>query len=263
MLRDLRTACERSELRLEYQPIVSAIDGRIIGVEALVRWSHPTRGLVPPGTLIPLAEQSGCIDEIGRWVLDQACRDQRRWRGTEELKVSVNVSAHQLMSHDFAATVEDVLRATGTPPEVVTLEVTESVFLQDSERALVVLNDLKRLGLTLALDDFGTGYSSLSYLRRFPVDVVKIDRTFVAELGGDQASLAIVSAVVDLAHALGLTVVAEGVETPGQHREVAALGCDACQGYHFARPMPADEMDALMLDGVANGNPRLPALTAP
>jgi diguanylate cyclase (GGDEF)-like protein len=260
---DLRRACADGELRTEYQPIVSTLDGRIIGVEALVRWDHPTLGLVLPTTLIPLAEQSGAITEIGRWVLEQACRDRRRWRGhhqPDDLEISVNVSAHQLMSREFASTVEEVLQSTRTDPRLLTLEVTESVFLQDSQRALVVLNDLKQLGVMLALDDFGTGYSSLSYLKQFPVDIVKIDQGFVADMEQDESSHAIVSAVVDLAHALRLTVVAEGVETVGQHDEVAALGCDASQGYYFARPMPADALDLLMSHRVADDNPHLPRL---
>ena len=256
--RDLRQACARNELLLEYQPIVGTVDRRIIGVEALVRWLHPSRGLVPPTTLVPLAEQSGTITAIGRWVLEQACRRGNTSAATRALPVSANVSAYQLMSPNFAATVEDVLLSTHIDPGLVTLEVTESVFLQDSQRALVVLQDLKHLGVTLALDDFGTGYSSLSYLKRFPVDIVKIDRGFVADLGKDHATRAIVSSVVDLAHALGLTVVAEGVETVRQHEEVEDLGCEACQGYYFARPMSADALNALMNRRVSDGNPRLP-----
>ncbi|MEA2614796.1 MAG: hypothetical protein QOE72_579, partial [Chloroflexota bacterium] len=158
--RDLRGACRGGELRMEYQPIVRTVDGRIVGVEALLRWAHPSRGLVSPSTLVPLAEQAGLITEIGQWVLEQACRDLRSWRDhhhTDDLAVSVNVSAHQLMSADFTATVEDVLLTTDTAPELVTLELTESVFVRDSQRALLVLNNLKRLGVMLALDDFGTG----------------------------------------------------------------------------------------------------------
>jgi diguanylate cyclase (GGDEF)-like protein len=263
--RDLYGACRGGELRMEYQPIVRTVDGRIVGVEALLRWAHPSRGLVSPSTLIPLAEQAGLITEIGQWVLQQACRDLRTWRDhhhTDDLAISVNVSAHQLMSTDFTATVEEVLLTTGTAPELVTLELTESVFVRDSERALLVLNDLKRLGVMLALDDFGTGYSSLTYLNRFPVDIVKIDQGFIANLGRDRSSHAIVSAVVMLAHALTLTVAAEGVETVRQHDDVAALGCDACQGYYFARPMPAEAFDALMGHRAVGGNPRLPVLTS-
>jgi diguanylate cyclase (GGDEF)-like protein len=263
--RDLRGACRGGELRMEYQPIVRTVDGRIVGVEALLRWAHPSRGLVSPSTLVPLAEQAGLITEIGQWVLEQACRDLRSWRDhhhTDDLAVSVNVSAHQLMSADFTATVEDVLLTTDTAPELVTLELTESVFVRDSQRALLVLNDLKHLGVMLALDDFGTGYSSLSYLNRFPVDIVKIDRGFIANLGHDRSSHAIVSAVVALAHALSLTVAAEGVETVRQHDDVAALGCDASQGDYFARPMPAEAFDDLMGHRVAGGNPLLPVLAA-
>jgi diguanylate cyclase (GGDEF)-like protein len=263
--RDLHRARRGGELRIEYQPIVRTVDGRIVGAEALLRWAHPSRGLVSPSTLIPLAEQAGLITEIGQWVLEQACRDLRSWRDhhhTDDLAISVNVSAHQLMSADFTATVEDVLLTTDTAPELVTLELTESVFVRDSQRALLVLNDLKRLGVMLALDDFGTGYSSLSYLNRFPVDIVKIDQGFIANLGRDRSSHAIVSAVVTLAHALSLTVAAEGVETVRQHDDVGALGCDACQGYHFARPMPAEAFDALMGHRVVGGNPRLPLLAS-
>jgi diguanylate cyclase (GGDEF)-like protein len=263
--RDLRGAYRGCELRMEYQPIVRTVDARIIGVEALLRWEHPSRGPVSPTMLIPLAEQTGLITEIGQWVLEQACRDLGAWHDhhhTDDLAVSINVSAHQLMSADFTATVEAVLLTTDTAPGLVTLELTESVFVRDSQRAIVVLNDLKRLGVILALDDFGTGYSSFSYLNRFPVDIVKIDQGFIANLGRDKSSHAIVSAVVTLAHDLNLTVGAEGVETVRQHDDVAALGCDACQGYYFARPMPAEAFDALMGQRVAGANPRLPVLAS-
>nr|MDP9337134.1 bifunctional diguanylate cyclase/phosphodiesterase [Actinomycetota bacterium] len=259
--RDLHDAPRRGELRTEYQPIVDTRDGRIAGVEALLRWDHPARGLVTPTVLVPLAEQSGLITEIGRWVLEQACPDRHRWRNgeTDELTMSVNVSAHQLMSPDYAAGVAAVLARTDTEPELVTLEMTESVFVQDSERALVVLNELKHLGVALALDDFGTGYSSLNYLKRFPIDIVKIDRGFVADMEYDGASQAIVFAVIELAHALGLTVVAEGVETAAQHAQLASLGCDSCQGYYFARPMAAADLDVMMRPRVG-GTVLLPAL---
>jgi EAL domain-containing protein (putative c-di-GMP-specific phosphodiesterase class I) len=246
--RDLRGAATRGELRTDYQPIVETGDGRITGLEALLRWAHPSRGLVSPATLVPLAEQSGLITEIGLWVLDQACQDRHRWQSCRqhgELTMSVNVSAHQLMSPDFADTVAAVLVNTQTDSKLVTLEVTESLFVQDSRRALVVLEDLKHLGVMLAIDDFGTGYSSLSCLKRFPIDIVKIDQSFVAELERDQASHAIVFAVVELAHTLGMTVVAEGIEYAEQHRRLVALGCDFCQGFYFARPMSADDLDTL------------------
>ncbi|MCU1428396.1 MAG: hypothetical protein JWL83_2396, partial [Actinomycetia bacterium] len=262
--RELRGAPSRGELRTEYQPIVDTADGRIAGLEALIRWANPGRGLVTPTLLVSLAEQSGLITEIGRWVLERACTDRRRWKNgheTDTMTMSVNVSAYQLMSPDYAATVAAVLFGTDTDPKLVTLEVTESVFVQDSERALVVLNELKHLGVNLALDDFGTGYSSLTYLKRFPIDIVKIDQGFVADLQHDEASHAIVNAVIELAHTLGMVVVAEGVETAEQHRQLAMLGCDFCQGFYFAHPTPADDIDTL-LHGHAGEAVLLPALAA-
>ena len=258
--RDLEGVVGRGELHLDYQPIVNAADGRLSGVEALLRWSHPNRGLVSPSVLIPVAEQTGQINEIGGWVLKQAWADRNAWqrRRPDTLAVSVNVSAHQLMSVGFAQSVEDVLGAGEADHPLLTLEVTESVFVRDSNRALVVLNDLKDMGVTLALDDFGTGYSSLGYLKRFPVDIVKIDRSFVADLERDPASRTIVAAVIALAHGFGMSVVAEGVETTQQHRQLNALGCDACQGYYFARPMPAATLDAIIRLGTDGAGPQLP-----
>jgi diguanylate cyclase (GGDEF)-like protein len=249
--RDLRGALARGELRTEYQPIVATADGRITGVEALLRWTHPIHGVVGPQTAIPLAERSGLISEIGRWVLERACLDRQKWPRHDDpygLDISVNVSAHQLMAPDFAASVAAVLEQTNTDPGVVTLEVTESVFLRDSDRALVALNDLKEIGVMLALDDFGTGYSSLSYLKRFPVDVVKIDRVFISDLDHNPDSRLIVNAVVSLAHGLCMSVVAEGVESVEQYKEVAALDCDSCQGFYFARPTSAHTLDTLLSD---------------
>jgi diguanylate cyclase (GGDEF)-like protein len=248
--RDLRGALARGELRTEYQPIVATTDGRITGVEALLRWTHPVHGNVAPQTAVPLAERSGLITEIGRWVLERACLDRQKWPRNDDpygLDISVNVSAHQLMAPDFPATVAAVLEETNTDPGVVTLEVTESVFLRDSDRALVALNHLKEIGVMLALDDFGTGYSSLSYLKRFPVDVVKIDRVFISDLDHNPDSRLIVNAVVALAHGLCMSVVAEGIETAEQYKEVAALECDSCQGYYFARPTSANMLDTMLM----------------
>ena len=258
--RDLRGALARGELRTAYQPIVSTANGRITGAEALLRWTHPTHGIVAPDTAVPLAERSGLITEIGRWVLERACVDRHQWPRHEqsgELEISVNVSAHQLMAPDFAATVASVLADTKTDPELVTLEVTESVFLRDSERALLALRDLKQIGVMLALDDFGTGYSSLSYLKRFPVDIVKIDRVFISDLDYNPDSRLIVNAVVALAHGLCMSVVAEGVESAEQYKEVAALDCDSCQGFYFAAPSSADSLDTLLASG-GGSNLRLP-----
>jgi EAL domain-containing protein (putative c-di-GMP-specific phosphodiesterase class I) len=249
---DLQHALRGDELHTVYQPIVTTGDGVITGFEALLRWRHPTRGPVPPATFIPLAEQSSLIGDIGAWVLDRACADQRRWqiqRPTLDLGIAVNVSTRQLMAAGFPDTVADVLQVQHIRPELLTLEITESVFVRDSKRALMVLNDLKDLGVMIALDDFGTGYSLLSYLNQFPVDIVKIDRTFVANLGNDSVRNIIVTAVVQLAHALQMSVVAEGIETIDQHRTVTALGCDSSQGYYFGRPMPAGNVDALLHGG--------------
>jgi diguanylate cyclase (GGDEF)-like protein len=260
---DLRGALARGELRAVYQPIIATGDGRVTGAEALLRWDHPSRGSVAPTLFIPLAEQSDLITGIGRWVLDRACRDRfcrPDASGTDDLNMSVNVSANQLMAPDFTATVAAVLSGADTDPTMVTLEMTESVFVQDTERALVVLGELKDLGVTLALDDFGTGYSSLTYLKRFPIDIVKIDQDFVADLERDEASYSIVSTVVELAHLLGMTVVAEGVETTGQHEQLVALGCDYCQGFYFARPMSADDLHTLIQLPESSGTLHPPAL---
>ena len=262
MERQLRGAHRRGELRTEYQPIVATRDGHIVGVEALLRWDRPSGDVVLPDVLVPLAEQSGLITEIGRWVLERACPDRNRWhdRGsTDDLTVAVNVSALQLMSADFPATVATVLSQTGTDPRLLTLEVTESVFVQDSERAQVVLGELKKIGVNLALDDFGTGYSSLNYLKQFPIDLVKIDQGFVADMDQQPASHAIVSAVIELAHLLGMTVVAEGVETVGQRNQLAALGCDYCQGFYFAHPMPAGTLESLLSRRVSGATVHLPS----
>jgi diguanylate cyclase (GGDEF)-like protein len=248
--RSLAGAAERGELELAYQPIVAAVDARPAAVEALVRWKHPVRGLVAPTVLIPLAEQSGLISEVGSWVLTQACSDQQLWRAQEsrDLAVAVNVSAHQFMSPGFANSIGEVLETAAIKPEALILEVTESVFVGDADRALAVFDALKDLGVKLSLDDFGTGYSSLSYLMNFLVDSVKVDRAFTANLVGDPSSQTIVSAIIDLAHDLGISVVAEGVETAEQHLELARLGCDFCQGYYFAVPGPASQLGLVERD---------------
>jgi len=243
---DLAHAVTRHELRLEYQPLVRVIDGRVISVEALLRWDHPEKGLISPAVLVPLAEQSNDIIAIGEWVLEQACIDRHRWEGepgTGDLVMAVNVSAHQLMAPDFVAMVERILAATNTKAEYLCLEVTEGVFVEDSRHALAVLSHLKRLGVCVALDDFGTGYSSLSYLRDYPVDIVKIDKSFIIDLTEDTSSHAIVAKTIELAHLLKLIVVCEGVETIEQYRLVSALRCDFCQGFYFSRPMTSGIID--------------------
>lgn len=246
--RDLGTALAHDEIHAVYQPIVTTGDRVIVGFEALMRWTHPVVGAVPPTTFIPLAESADLITGIGSWMLRRACADRRHWQVLQpsDLDIAVNVSTQQLMSATFVDTVVAALEAEDTEPQRLILEITESVFVHDSTHALTVLNDLKDLGVKIALDDFGTGYSSLGYLNQFPVDTVKIDRTFVANLATDRVSHIIADAVVGLAHALDINVVAEGIETEEQHRQVVALGCDAGQGFYYARPMPVDGIDELV-----------------
>jgi diguanylate cyclase (GGDEF)-like protein len=245
---DLRIALsyaeERGELRIDYQPIVRTDDRGVEGVEALLRWDHPSRGPIPPSTMVTLAEQSGLIVEIGRWVLEQACTD--RLRGSlahPDLMMSVNVSAFQLMAPDFVSMVSSILFDTDTEANLLTLEITEGALVRDTHRAHIVLDELKELGVRLALDDFGTGYSSLNYLKQFPVDVVKIDQTFVTDIARDRSSYAIVSKTIELAHLLDLSVVCEGVETEQQYRVLDGLGSDFCQGFYFGRPAGVATLD--------------------
>lgn len=245
---DLRKAHQRGELRIEYQPILATADRRITGAEALMRWCHRVLGPVDPESFIMLAEQSGLIIDIGRMVLTEACREMSSWPAPagQELGVAVNVSPYQLMSAAFVPLVEQVLAETGVAADRLTLEVTEGSLIQDRQRALMVLESLRRLGVRIALDDFGTGSSSLSNLRDFPVDVVKIDRSFVSALGSDSQSLPIVEAVVVLARRLGMLSVAEGVETDQQYACVRELGCDYFQGHHFSSSVSASAFRELV-----------------
>jgi diguanylate cyclase (GGDEF)-like protein/PAS domain S-box-containing protein len=244
----LRRGIDRGELRLHCQPLVSLSDeGRIEGFESLVRWEHPERGLVPPGAFIPVAEETGLIVPLGTWVLRETCATLREvidTTGMTWLQASVNVSPRQLQRPDFVAEVQSALDENGLAPESLVVEITESVIMEAG--AAVVLRALKDVGVQLAMDDFGTGYSSLAHLRRFPLDVIKVDRSFVAALGDGQGS-SIAGAIVSLAQALGLRTVAEGIEDDEQCRAVRALGCDLAQGFLFARPMPADELTRLLV----------------
>jgi EAL domain-containing protein (putative c-di-GMP-specific phosphodiesterase class I) len=252
---------DRDELYLDYQPIVDTLDGRLTGAEALLRWTHPSRGLVSPLLVIPLAERSGQIVEIGQWVLRKAWAERQRWdtAGRRDLAVSVNVSVNQLMAAGFADMVATVLLAGSSDPSLLTLEVTESAFVQDSARAVVVLRSLHDIGVKLALDDFGTGYASLSYLLNYPVHTIKVDHTFVAKVGQSAANSAVVAALIELGHNLGMHVVSEGVETAEQRDELSRLGCDSSQGFYFARPMSASVLDALIHDNVNGLGVHLPA----
>ena len=242
---DLRRALQAGdELWVAYQPFYALPDERISGVEALLRWDHPERGAIPPSEFIPVAEDSGLIVDLGELVLRTACRDAARW---PELSISVNVSARQMELTGMPGVVGAVLRETGLEPERLALEITEGLLLEDTPAIAETLQALRRLGMRLMLDDFGTGYSSLAYLRRHPIDALKIDRAFVADLGEDgEGDAAIVQAIVGMAKALGMQVVPEGVETAGQLRRLTALGCDFAQGFHLSRPLPAAELEALL-----------------
>ena len=238
---DLRYAIENDQLVMEYQPIFS-LDGRkLIGVESLVRWRHPTQGTISPASFITLAEECGLILPLGEWVLRQALREARRWKG---LKVAVNVSAIQFRQKDFVQTVQALLDESGVEPSQLELELTESVLLADADQAEDAMIELRAMGVRLALDDFGTGYSSLIYLRRFAFDKIKIDKSFLESTESTGESAIIVHSIVHLGRALGLTVTAEGVETQDQHRFLQALGCHELQGFLFSQPVSAAEIDA-------------------
>ncbi len=238
MQRDLRHAVARNELTLHFQPKLRATTGELAGVEALLRWHHPTRGMVSPAEFIPVAERFGLIGELGQWVIDEACRHLRVWHDLGlDIPVAVNLSVHQLRQPDLEQRVREALRRHRVPARMLLMEITESVAMEDIEASLRVFDMLDQIGVRLSIDDFGTGYSSLSYLRRLPARQLKIDRSFVRDLDSSLDAQAIVEAVVRLAHALGLKVVAEGVETQDQADILAQLHCDELQGFLFARPM--------------------------
>ena len=242
---DLRRAVERGEFELHYQPKVDLMTGEVMGAEALVRWRHPERGLRPPADFVPAAEETGLIVPMGRWVLEEACRQAREWQlrhaSGRPFEVNVNLSARQFRDPGLVGGVCDALAKTGLAPAGLVLEITESALMEDAPANLAALRRLKSLGVRLAIDDFGTGYSSLSYLNRLPVDHLKIDRSFVAVLGEDAGGGAIVSATVALARALGLLTVAEGVETEGQLARLRELACDLAQGFYLGRPVPGED----------------------
>ncbi|HEY7397073.1 MAG TPA: EAL domain-containing protein [Gaiellaceae bacterium] len=245
---ELRRAVDAGEFTLDFQPVVDLGGGAISGYEALLRWQHPELGQVGPLDFIPLAEETGLIVPLGKWVLEEACR-----RGTNlhaelgrAVRMSVNVSARQLQHPDFVGHVEHALRASGFSPACLTLELTETVLLSSGDSVEQQLRALKEMGISLALDDFGTGYASLAYLRRLPVDIVKIDRSFTAAIDGNDSDLVLLKGIVDLGNALGLTLVAEGIETEHQRRIVGELGCHGAQGFYFGRPAPVPAVTALV-----------------
>ncbi|MFJ3046885.1 putative bifunctional diguanylate cyclase/phosphodiesterase [Herbaspirillum chlorophenolicum] len=242
MLISLRRALDQQEFKLFYQPKLSLKDGRIIGAEALIRWESPEQGMVAPDRFIPFAEEAGLIVPIGEWVLRTACRQNKAWQdaGLPPIPVAVNLSPRQ-MNQALPEFVANVLADSGLSASWLELEITENVVMKDAEKTVATLNTLKRLGLQISVDDFGTGYSSLSYLRRFPVDALKIDKSFVRDIARDADSAAIVKAVISLAHILNLRVIAEGVEDEEQHAFLRENGCDEVQGYYFGKPMTVDD----------------------
>jgi diguanylate cyclase (GGDEF)-like protein len=248
----LRQALARQELCVYYQPIVSRNADNVVGAEALLRWDHPERGLVPPAEFIPVAEQTGLILPIGRWVLEEACKEAVRWSAACEPDsrpyVTVNLSVRQFSDPDLVDVLAEILERTRLDPTQLGLEITESALMEEIDSPLDTLNALKELGVRLLLDDFGTGYSSLSYLRTFPIDALKVDRMFVADLDDQSGDAAILEAVVAMARALDIAVVAEGVETKEQLAQLTLLGYDLAQGYYFAHPRPAEEVRGLFGD---------------
>jgi diguanylate cyclase (GGDEF)-like protein/PAS domain S-box-containing protein len=244
MREELSNALEKSQFEVHYQPIIDTKSGKIVCCEALVRWRHPERGLVPPAEFIPMAEASGLIEPLGAWVLDRACEQASQW--PDDIKLAVNLSPRQFTGFSLAANVMRSLERWRLLPSRLELEITESIFLNDSEENILLLNQLKQLGVRIALDDFGTGYSSLAYLRRFSFDKLKIDRSFISDLATSQESLAIVRAVIGLGNSFCATVTAEGVETHDQLAILGAEGCHQCQGYLFSRPVPSAQIDQLL-----------------
>jgi len=256
----LRKAITGGQLVLYYQPQIDLLTGRIVGVEALLRWNDPERGLIEPGEFIPVAEETRLILPIGEWVLRTACRDMKAWQtmGIAPNRVAVNLSPRQFQQHDLVRTVQSVLTATGLSGSALDLEITESTAMQKAEITIDVLRELRATGVGISIDDFGTGYSSLNYLKRFPITAIKIDRAFVSDIPHDENDVAIVSAVIGIARSLRLRVIAEGVETSEQFAFLRRKECDEAQGYYFSRPVSYEEM-TLLLTGtpLANRQPRL------
>jgi len=249
----MREAILQDQLTLHYQPVVELATGRIEGVEALVRWNHPERGLLMPDSFIPLAEETGMIVDLGHWVLRNAVRQLRRWQQDlnvdADFNVRVNISTTELQNLDLIEHVRDILRETGVDAANLIVELTESMAVNGGDVDKYSLSGLRRLGVQLEIDDFGTGYSSISYLRKLPVNVVKIDKSLIDGLGADVEQSSFVEAVLHLIHACGLKAVAEGIETAEQAAELVRLGCSSGQGYYFGRPVPASEIQALIGPG--------------
>ncbi|NJM11524.1 MAG: EAL domain-containing protein [Synechococcaceae cyanobacterium SM1_2_3] len=243
---ELRYALERNEFVLHYQPQFDIATGQLIGAEALIRWQHPERGLLPSGKFIPIAEETGLINSIGEWALRTACRQNRHWQdaGLTAISIAVNMSARQWRQSNLEDQVNDALEHARLEPEFLELEITESLLMRDIDKMIEIMRRLQARGVQFAVDDFGTGYSSLSYLKRFPINRLKIDQSFVRDIPGDADDTAITTAIIQMGKSLRMTVIAEGVETLEQLRFLREQGCDAAQGYHFSRPVSAEEFFA-------------------
>jgi EAL domain-containing protein (putative c-di-GMP-specific phosphodiesterase class I) len=251
---NLRHAIELDQLTLHYQPKLDVATETINGVEALLRWNHPDLGNLSPMKFIPLAEETGLIIPIGRWVLRTACAQKMEWQrqGFAAVTMAVNLSPRQFLDESLLRDLDDVLRETGMPPHLLQLEITESMVIQNVERGISVLNAIRSRGVRLAIDDFGTGYSSMSLMKQFPIDTIKIDRSFVRDLAENEEDRAIATAIINMGKALGLTVVAEGVETSAQDAFLRRCECDELQGYLISKPVPANEIPPLLTPLVAS-----------
>jgi EAL domain-containing protein (putative c-di-GMP-specific phosphodiesterase class I) len=252
---ELGGALREQQFFLHFQPIFELPARTVVGVEALIRWRHPERGVVPPDEFIPASEESGLIVPIGRWVLGEACRQAARWHALgERIRIFVNVSAQQLARDGFPDDVRHALESSGIEPSLLVLEITETTLMRDVAAAGARLSEIKKLGVSVAIDDFGTGYASLSHLQQMPVDILKIDRSFVAALDDNGQGRELLEAVLGVGHALSLTVIAEGVETPSQMQALLEMGCAAAQGFLMARPCAAEVLEDLLLPPVRGGS---------
>jgi EAL domain-containing protein (putative c-di-GMP-specific phosphodiesterase class I) len=240
----LRKALANDEFRLVYQPKVDIVSGQITAMEALLRWEHPELGPVTPDVFIPIAEEMGLITSIGEWVLDHACRQNLEWQkqGIPQMRIAVNISGYQLQQVDFIKRLEQIVAGTGMPFDLLEVEITESVIMQNSEYAIKVLNEIQNKGIHISVDDFGTGYSSLAHLKRFSVNTLKIDKSFVRDIEFNQTDAAITSAIIAMGNSLKLKVIAEGVETEGQYTFLQEAMCDEIQGYLISRPIPPEKV---------------------
>ncbi|MEZ2229210.1 EAL domain-containing protein [Microcoleus sp.] len=247
----LYTALRREEFQVYYQPQVSLTTGKIVGAEALVRWKHPEKGLIPPTEFIPVAEETGFIIPLGEWILQTACQHLKSWQndGFSGLRVAVNLSPRQFHQPELSTRVAEILEKIGLEPNSLELELTESLMIEDTESAIATLTQLKKLGVSISIDDFGTGYSSLSYLTQYPFDTLKIDRSFIRNITDGSRNAAIVKAIIEMAHSLCLEVIAEGVETESEQDFIRRYKCDYMQGYLFSRPLPATDFEQLLKQG--------------